>query len=281
MVRAFARAGLDRRSVVIAFGGGSVGDAAGFAAATYARGIPFIQIPTTLLSMVDSSVGGKTGINLVEGKNLVGAFHQPDLVLADTSLLRTLPDREKQSGAYEILKCALLKSPALFALLRRTHGLRRASMAQLEHAIAESVRIKARIVERDEHESGERMLLNLGHTFGHGLEAATGYRVLTHGEAVGYGLDFAADYGVSLGFCEEAEAAAVRASVASLGPRVSLKAGLARTIQKSMARDKKRDGASVREVFVSRAGRPRIERVPFDAFAKAAAAWIRKHADAL
>ena len=270
-----ARAGLDRRALVIAFGGGSVGDAAGFAASTYARGLSFIQIPTTLLSMVDSSVGGKTGINLPEGKNLVGSFHQPRLVLADTSLLRTLPAREKQSGVYEILKCALLRSRPLLGLIRKTGGLRRASGAQLESAIAEAVRIKARIVERDERENGDRILLNFGHTLGHALEAATGYRVFTHGEAVGYGMEFAADFGAATSVSTGDVAKEVREAVRSLGPRIALQPPIARRLRAAIHRDKKRDGEAIREILIRAAGRPVVQRIPAVAFANAAIAWVR------
>jgi 3-dehydroquinate synthase len=277
-VGAMARAGLDRRALVVAFGGGSIGDAAGFAASTYVRGIPFLQIPTTLLSMVDSSVGGKTGINLPEGKNLVGAFHQPTLVVADTALLKTLPSREKQSGVYEILKCALLESPALLSTIRATSGLRRATKDQLEGAIAEAVRIKARIVSRDERESGDRILLNLGHTLGHALEAATDYRVFTHGEAVGYGMEFAADFGVDAGFTEPTVARAVREAVRSLGPRVPLRPEIARRLRHAMDRDKKREGDTLKEIFVVAPGRPSIRPVLVSDFAEGAALWVRREA---
>ena len=276
---AMARAVLDRRALVIAFGGGSVGDAAGFAASTYARGIGFVQIPTTLLAMVDSSVGGKTGINLPEGKNLVGSFHQPRLVIADTSLLKTLPAREKQSGVYEILKCGLIRSRALLALIRGTDGLRRASEGQLETAIAEAVRIKARIVERDERESGDRILLNYGHTLGHALEAATNYGVFTHGEAVGYGMEFAADFATATGVTTDGVAVEIRDAVRSLGPRVALQPPLARRLRGAMLRDKKRDGDAIREILIRVPGRPVVQRIPAATFADAAAAWVRAEAD--
>lgn len=278
-VRAMARAGLDRSSWVIAFGGGSIGDAAGFAAATFQRGIRFIQIPTTLLAMVDSSVGGKTGINLPAGKNLVGAFHQPALVLADLAFLKTLPAREHQSGVYEILKCGLLRSRGLTALIERTRGLRRATEAETEAAIAESVRIKARIVEADERESGERILLNLGHTLGHALEAATSYRGFTHGEAVGYGLDFAVDLSEGLWLTRKDDAARMRAAIEAVGSRAPLRADLAGRVRRASMGDKKRDGAELKEVLLAGPQRPLVHRIDAREFARRAALWVIRRAE--
>lgn len=277
-VRAMARAGLDRSSFVIAFGGGSIGDAAGFAAATFQRGVRFVQIPTTLLAMVDSSVGGKTGINLPAGKNLVGAFHQPALVLADLAFLRTLPPRERQSGVYEILKCGLLRSGGLTALVERTRGLRNATEAETEAAIAGSVRIKARIVEADERESGERILLNLGHTLGHALEAATSYRGFSHGEAVGYGLDFAVDLSAELGLSSPEDASRMRTTIEAVGPRTPLRARLAGAVRRSSMSDKKRDGAGLKEVLLGGPQRPVVHRMDARDFAKRAALWVTRRA---
>jgi 3-dehydroquinate synthase len=273
-VRAMARCGLDRSSFVVAFGGGSIGDASGFAAATYMRGIRVIQIPTTLLAMVDSSVGGKTGINLAEGKNLVGAFHQPSLVLADTSFLRTLPARERQSGVYEIVKCGLLRSESLLRLVERTHGLRGASGGEMEAAIAEAVRIKARIVERDERESGERVLLNLGHTLGHALETAGSYRVFTHGEAVGYGMDFAIDLSAHLGLATPASARRMHAAIAAAGRRTPLRASLVGKAREAVGRDKKRQGGELKEILLAGPQRPRIQRIDTRDFAAEARTWL-------
>lgn len=278
-VRAMARAGLDRSSFVIAFGGGSIGDASGFAAATFQRGIRFVQIPTTLLAMVDSSVGGKTGINLPAGKNLVGAFHQPALVLADLTFLKTLPPREHRSGVYEILKCALLRSRDLTSLVERTRGLRRATEAETEAAIAESVRIKARIVEADERESGERILLNLGHTLGHALEAATFYRGFTHGEAVGYGLDFAVDLSEELGLTTRDNASRMRAAIEAVGPRTLLRGALAGPVRRASMSDKKRDGGGLREVLLGGPQRPLVHRIDAREFAKRAALWVTRRAE--
>jgi 3-dehydroquinate synthase len=273
-IRAMARAGLDRSSFVVAFGGGSVGDAAGFAAATYMRGIRLIQVPTTLLSMVDSSVGGKTGVNLVEGKNLVGSFHQPSLVLADLSFLRTLPARERRSGVYEMVKCGLLRNEALLRLVQRTGGLRRATDEDLETAIAAAVRIKARIVERDERERGERVLLNLGHTLGHALEAATGYRRFTHGEAVGYGMEFAVDLGEKLGVTERAAARRMRAVIRSVGRRTALDRSLVTTAARAALGDKKREGHDLNEILLRGPQRPLVQRVEARAFAPLVRDWL-------
>lgn len=278
-MRAMARARLDRSSFVIAFGGGSIGDAAGFAAATYMRGIRLVQIPTTLLSMVDSSVGGKTGVNLAEGKNLVGSFHQPCLVLADLAFLRTLPARERQSGVFEVVKCGLLRNEALMALVERTRGLRRATEADMENAIAAAVRIKARIVERDERETGERVLLNLGHTLGHALEAATAYRRFTHGEAVGYGLEFAVDLGERLGVTSLSAAARMRSAIRSVGAKASLRPPMARGARQAVFSDKKRDGLELTEILLARPGKPIVRRIGAREYAADAERWIWSRAE--
>ena len=278
MVRAMARAGLDRSSFVIGVGGGSIGDAAGFAAATFMRGIRLIQIPTTLLSMVDSSVGGKTGVNLTEGKNLVGSFHQPSLVLADLDLLRTLPARERQSGVYEILKCGLLRDVSLLSLIERTRGLRGAPEADIEKAIAAAVRIKARIVERDERETGERVLLNLGHTLGHALEAATAYRRFTHGEAVGYGMEFAVDLSELLGLATASDARRMRKYIRAVGRRTPLSAAMAAKVPASALADKKRDGLELKEILLAGPGRPRVHRIDARRLASLMGEWVLKTA---
>jgi 3-dehydroquinate synthase len=274
--RALARAQIDRSGFVIAFGGGSVGDAAGFVAATYMRGIRVIQIPTTLLSMVDSSVGGKTGLNLKDGKNLVGAFHQPRLVLADLRFLSTLPARERQSGVYEILKCAFLKSVPLLRLIERTRGLRRASVPDLEKAVAMAVEVKARIVEADERESGERVFLNLGHTLGHALEAATGYRQYTHGEAVGYGMQFAVELGVQEGISSRTEASKMLAAIRQVGPRRALSGATAPRVRAATLRDKKRSGATIKEILLRAPAQPVIQEFDAPSFAKAAVDWLAR-----
>ncbi len=212
-------AGIERRDTIIAFGGGVVGDLAGFAAASIHRGIGFVQIPTTLLAQVDSSVGGKTGINLSHGKNLVGAFHQPSLVLADTGVLDSLPDREIRAGYAEVVKYALIDNRPFFDWLETnaTAVLER-SGAERAYAIRQSCLSKAAIVAADERENGARALLNLGHTFGHALEAAIGYTgELLHGEAVSIGTALAFDLSARLGFTSQAQADLVSAHLARAG----------------------------------------------------------------
>ncbi len=183
------RRGGDRASVVVAFGGGIVNDVVGFLAAIFMRGVPVVQIPTTLLAQVDAAVGGKTGVNLVAGKNLIGAFHQPLAVLVDPDVLATLPEREYRAGLYEVIKCGIIRSRDLFDLLTEKHS---AVLARdptvVEEMIGESVRIKAEVVSADEREGDLRRVLNFGHTFGHALEAETGYSKFLHGEAVAFGM---------------------------------------------------------------------------------------------
>lgn len=209
---------VERGDIVVALGGGVIGDLAGFAAAILRRGVRFVQIPTTLLAQVDSSVGGKTGINAPQGKNLIGAFHQPSLVLADTAVLATLPDRDFRAGYGEVVKYGLLGDAGFFAWLEE-HGPRlRRDPDALLHAVAHCVAMKAGIVERDETEQGERALLNLGHTFGHALEAATGYSDrLLHGEGVAIGCALAFDLSARLGHCAQEAPSRVEAHLAAMG----------------------------------------------------------------
>jgi len=241
---------LERRSLLVAFGGGMVGDLAGFAASILLRGLDVVQIPTTLLAQVDSSVGGKTGINMPQGKNLVGSFHQPRLVLADTWVLRTLPKRELLAGYAEVVKYALINHADFFHWLE-DHGLAivEGDPAARRHAILTSCAAKAAIVAEDEREAGVRALLNLGHTFGHALEAELGYDGrLLHGEAVAIGLVLAFELSSGLGLCPAAAAAAVRRHLAAVGLPTELEAvpGVAWSVDgliDHMGRDKKvRDG---------------------------------------
>ncbi len=211
--------GLERGDYVVAFGGGVIGDLAGFAAGILRRGIRFVQIPTTLLAQVDSSVGGKTGINTPQGKNLIGVFHQPSLVIADTKVLSTLPPREMRAGYAEIAKYGLLGDAAFFAWLeanwRSVFG---NSGSALTEAIETSVKAKAAIVARDEHETGDRALLNLGHTFGHALEAWTGYSDrLLHGEGVSVGMCLAFRFSEALGLCSAGTASRVSTHLTAVG----------------------------------------------------------------
>jgi 3-dehydroquinate synthase len=209
---------IERRDLVIALGGGVVGDLAGFAAAITRRGLDVVQIPTTLLAQVDSSVGGKTGINSAHGKNLVGAFHQPVLVLADTALLDTLPPREFRAGYAEVAKYGLINDAAFFTWLEANWRELFAGGPAREHAVATSCRAKAAIVARDERETGERMLLNLGHTFGHAFEAAAGFSDrLLHGEAVGLGMALAFAFSQRLGLVAPAAVERVIAHLTMVG----------------------------------------------------------------
>lgn len=210
---------IERRDAVVALGGGVIGDLAGFAASIAKRGVDFVQVPTTLLSQVDSSVGGKTGINTAHGKNLVGAFHQPKLVLADIALLETLPKRELLAGYAEVVKYGLLGDAAFFDWLEANGpALVAGDRAARIEAVRRSVSAKAGIVSRDERETGERALLNLGHTFGHALEAATGFGPrLLHGEGVAIGMRLAFDLSVRLGFCPGQDAVRARNHMAAVG----------------------------------------------------------------
>ncbi|MBW2362791.1 MAG: 3-dehydroquinate synthase [Deltaproteobacteria bacterium] len=197
---AFLARGLDRSSVVVALGGGVVGDLAGFAAATYLRGIPFVQVPTTVLAMVDASIGGKVAVNLPEGKNLVGAFHQPRLVWIDLEVLRSLPKRQRAAGFAEVVKAGALWDERFFAKLERdAEALMRLDPQRLLPTLQRACAIKAEVVARDEHESGLRMLLNLGHTLGHAVEKLAGYQDILHGEAVAMGMVYAGRRSEQLG----------------------------------------------------------------------------------
>ena len=215
---ALIAARVERNDLVIALGGGVVGDLAGFAAAILRRGVDFVQVPTTLLAQVDSSVGGKTGINSPQGKNLLGAFHQPLLVIADTAVLDTLSPRQFRAGYAEVAKYGVLGDEAFFAWLEKNHADVFRGGAARGHAIATSCRAKAAIVARDERETGERALLNLGHTFGHALEAATGFSDrLFHGEAVSVGMVLAAELSAQLGMIAESDAARISNHLAAVG----------------------------------------------------------------
>jgi 3-dehydroquinate synthase len=259
LLEALATARLDRKSILIALGGGVVGDLTGFAAATFMRGIRFVQVPTTLLAMVDSSVGGKTGINLQAGKNLAGAFHQPMAVYADTLTLATLPEREFAAGMAEVVKYGVALDADFFAWLEQHVDEIRARAAQaMDHVVAHSCQIKADVVSRDERESGLRAVLNFGHTLGHAIEQATGYSRILHGEAVALGMAFALAVSVrTKGFpAEDARRAGVLLrrfglDVAQLRPQ-----GLDwRTLHGSMQTDKKAAEGAVRFVLCDRLGR--------------------------
>jgi 3-dehydroquinate synthase len=215
---------VERRDVVLAFGGGVIGDLVGFSAAILRRGVRFVQLPTTLLAQVDSSVGGKTGINTSQGKNLVGAFHQPSLVLADIDVLNTLPDRDLLSGYGEVVKYGLLGDAGFFDWLEREGpSIRSGDAVARLRAVTRSVEMKAGIVSRDETEEGERALLNLGHTFCHALEKATGYSDrLLHGEGVAIGCALAFELSARLGLCSQEDPSRVRAHLVAMGMKVDL-----------------------------------------------------------
>jgi 3-dehydroquinate synthase len=246
---ALIAAKIERNDLVIALGGGVVGDLAGFAAAILRRGVDFVQVPTSLLAQVDSSVGGKTGINSPQGKNLLGAFHQPILVVADTSVLDTLSPRQFRAGYAEVAKYGVLGDEGFFAWLEANHGDLFKGGAGREYAIATSCRAKAAIVARDERETGDRALLNLGHTFGHALEAATGFSDrLFHGEGVAIGMVLAAQLSAQLGMIAQVDAARIERHLAEVGLPTHLKdiAGFAQegladadALMALMAQDKK------------------------------------------
>lgn len=252
---------LDRRSVVIALGGGVVGDVAGFMAATYMRGVPFVQCPTTLLAMVDASIGGKTGVDLPQGKNLVGAFWQPKLVWMDLSTLATLPDRQWRTGMAEIIKYGLIADKRLFEQLEQSDLPRlKNNPACQETWVARSAAIKARVVSRDEREtSGLRATLNLGHTFGHAIETVSGYTAYTHGEAVAIGLCAAARLGARVGTFPFGEIRRVDALVQRWGLPTRVKRPLPRAkILAAMARDKKAVNGEFRFVVPVGIGRAKV-----------------------
>lgn len=245
----------ERTTPLIALGGGVIGDITGFAAATYLRGVPFIQIPTTLLSQVDSSVGGKTGINHPLGKNMIGAFYQPQVVLADTRTLNTLPDNELSAGIAEVIKYGLIRDLPFFEWLgQNMEKLLARDAGALQYAIAESCRNKAEVVGRDERESGERALLNLGHTFGHAIETGMGYGAWLHGEGVAAGTVMAADLSRRLGWIAEADVTRVKniltqAKLPTAGPALGEMKYL-----ELMGLDKKVVGGKIRFVLLKAIG---------------------------
>ena len=262
---ALIAARIERNDLVVALGGGVVGDLAGFAAAILRRGVDFVQVPTSLLAQVDSSVGGKTGINSPRGKNLLGAFHQPVLVVADTAVLDTLSPRQFRAGYAEVAKYGVLGDDAFFARLEADWREVFAGGAAREQAIATSCRAKAAIVARDERETGERALLNLGHTFGHALEAATGFSDrLFHGEGVAVGMVLAAEFSAQLGMISESDAARVQHHLAEVGLPTHLQdiagftqegLGEADALMTLMAQDKKVKRGKLTFILLQAVGR--------------------------
>jgi 3-dehydroquinate synthase len=246
---------LDRRSPVIALGGGVVGDLAGFAAATYMRGVPLVHIPTTLLAQVDSSIGGKTAVNHPRGKNLIGAFYQPRLVLIDVDTLQTLPPRELRSGLAEVVKYGVIADPALFQRLEaHAADVLRGDAGLLVPVIRDCCQIKADVVAADEQEGGLRAILNFGHTFGHAIEAATGFATYTHGEAVAIGMVWATELSRRLGLCEAGLLDRLWALLQALGLPTALKEPVA-GLRDALIMDKKAVGGRLRFILVEELGK--------------------------
>jgi 3-dehydroquinate synthase len=254
--RELVQAGADRHSLVVAVGGGVVGDVVGFAAALYLRGVPLVHVPTTLVAQVDSSIGGKTGVNLPEGKNLVGAFYPPKLILTDPLVLRSLPDREFRGGLAEVIKHSIIADAAMFAYLEKNMDriLRRDATA-LEYIIPRNVAIKANVVGRDEREAGLREILNFGHTFAHALESTTRYRRFQHGEAVAWGMMAAALLGHEIGVTRADDVSRIVALVRRIGPFPVWPRVPAKTIIAAMRSDKKTRHGKIRFVLTPRIGK--------------------------
>jgi 3-dehydroquinate synthase len=258
ITRSLCSAGADRQSLVVAVGGGVVGDVAGFAAAAFLRGVKLVHIPTTLVSQVDSSIGGKTGVNLPEGKNLVGAFYPPELVLTDPELLRTLSDREFRGGLAEVIKHAIIADGEMFAILEKDmEKILRRDRRVLGSLIPRNVEIKARVVSRDERESGLREILNYGHTFAHALESVTKYRRYQHGEAVAWGMMAAAFLGHELGLTRADDVSRIVALIRRLGPLPPWPGVPPAALLRAMRSDKKTRAGILRFVLSPRIGEAR------------------------
>jgi len=268
--------GADRGATLIALGGGVVGDVTGFLASTYMRGVDVIQVPTTVLAQVDAAIGGKTGVNLVSGKNLLGTFHQPRAVLVDPAVLATLPAREYRAGLYESLKCGIIGDAGLFRLFEERHKeILARDPAVVEKVIADSVRLKASVVSADERESGLRQVLNLGHTIGHALEAETGYKLLLHGEAVGWGLLAATHIALSTGKLDSVTAGRIMNSVLGLGELPRMKVQTA-NIMKRLKFDKKTRQGVVHFILPREIGKVEITSDVSAEVVRAAVEEIRK-----
>jgi 3-dehydroquinate synthase len=254
--RALVRAGADRRALIVAVGGGVVGDVAGYVAASYARGIGLIHVPTTVVAQVDSAIGGKTGVNLPEGKNLIGAFYPAQAVLADPEMLATLPPREFRSGIYEIIKYGVIGDLKLFQFLEKNLAkLLSRDPEALDFVIERSIAQKARVVSEDEHESGLREILNFGHTFAHALESVTRYRKYLHGEAVGWGMIAASKLGVANGMFSERDAIRVTGLTARVGPLPPWPSVPPTSFLTAMQADKKTRAGRLRFVVPERVGK--------------------------
>jgi 3-dehydroquinate synthase len=247
--------GGDRTSMVIAYGGGIVNDMGGFLAAIFMRGIPVIQVPTTLLAQVDAAIGGKTGVNLVSGKNLVGSFHQPLAVLIDPEILQTLPEREYRAGLWEIVKAGIIREPGLFRYLgKHVRDVLDREPAAVDHIIAESVRMKVEVVSSDEREGDLRRILNFGHTFGHALEAETQYRRFLHGEAVAWGMRAAIYLGEITGHLSAEESVEMLHLIGEYGPIPPMNGIAAENLAARLVHDKKTVQGKVHFVLPVRIG---------------------------
>ena len=258
MAEKLARFGADRKAVIIALGGGVVGDVAGLLASLYMRGVELVQVPTTVLAQVDASVGGKTGVNLIAGKNLIGTFYHPRVVLIDPTVLKTLPDREFRAGLYEALKCGIIGNVELFIRFEQNRArILKRDPAELEWLIAQSVKLKAEVVSADEHEGGLRRVLNLGHTIGHALESETQYRSLLHGEAVAWGMIAATNIALSVNRTDSVTAGRIADAVLSLGrlPEVSVSA---RKILARLQNDKKTQNGVVHFILPREIGKVEV-----------------------
>ena len=257
------REGCDRKTVLFALGGGVIGDLTGFAAACFMRGVPFVQVPTTLLSQVDSSVGGKTAVNHPLGKNMIGAFYQPVRVVCDLSTLKSLPARELSAGLAEVIKYGPIYDMAFLAWIEsHIDELRRCDMAAMTHAVRRSCEIKADVVRQDERESGLRAILNFGHTFGHAIDAGLGFGVWLHGEAVGCGMLMAARLSQRLGLIEQAFVDRLQALVQRAGLPVSGPALGANEYLEHMRLDKKSEGGQIKFVLIDQPGRVSVKEAP-------------------
>jgi 3-dehydroquinate synthase len=244
LLEELAEAGADRDSILIAFGGGVVGDMTGYLAATYMRGVRYVQVPTTLLAQVDSSVGGKTGVNLAAGKNLAGAFYHPLAVYADIDTLETLPAAELRAGLQESVKAGIIRDRSLFDFMdSQSEAVLAGNKIALAKVVADSVQMKADVVHADEREGGLRMILNLGHTLGHAIEAATGYKALLHGEAVAWGMTVAIDIALGRGLVTAADAARMNEVIRRYGPLHSFEANAGELVALTSKDKKNRSGA--------------------------------------
>jgi 3-dehydroquinate synthase len=270
MAEKLVRLGADRKAVIIALGGGVVGDVGGLLASLYMRGVELVQIPTTVLAQVDASIGGKTGVNLIAGKNLIGTFYHPRVVLIDPTVVKTLPEREFRAGLYEALKCGVIGNVELFLRFEQNRAkILKRDPVEVEWLIAQAVRLKAEVVSADEREGGLRRVLNLGHTIGHALEAETGYRQLLHGEAVAWGMIAATNIALSVGRTDSVTAGRIADAVLSLGRLPELKVS-ARKILARLQSDKKTQNGVVHFILPREIGKVEIasdvpDRVVLDA----------------